>query len=124
MLRPALLIVEPEPDDGLSTRKLVLETAKFNVVTAHSTQEGVEAFAAFPNVSGAVVVASDHIDCGLLVPQLRQSAGGADLPIIALSPRIGFACEGADYVLPSREPDALLDLMRNLFGDPRLLETE
>jgi hypothetical protein len=34
--RPTLLVAESEPVEALSVRKLVLETDKFNVLTAHS----------------------------------------------------------------------------------------
>src|SRR4051812_48605380 len=44
MARPTLLVAEPEPEAALSVRKLVLETAKFNVLTAHSDEETVELF--------------------------------------------------------------------------------
>ena len=37
--RLAFLVIEPEPHEALSTRKLVLETAKHNVITAHSACE-------------------------------------------------------------------------------------
>lgn len=121
MLRPALIIAEPEPADGLSTRKLVLETAKFNVLTAHSTQEAIETYKLFPNSAAAVVVASAEIDSAKVVDAIRKGDPPGKLPVIALSPRIGFTCEGADYILPSREPHALLELVRNLFGDPRQL---
>jgi len=42
MARPVFLVIEVEQPDGLSTRKLVLETAKYNVLTAHSGKEGIE----------------------------------------------------------------------------------
>jgi DNA-binding response OmpR family regulator len=121
MPRPALIVAEPEPPESLSTRKLVLETAKFNVITAHSTQEAIDTFNLFPNASAAVLVAGMEIDCAKVVNAIRDADPPGSLPIIALSPRIGFACEGADYILPSREPHALLELIRNLFGDPRKL---
>src|SRR5690349_2301472 len=49
MRRPTLIVAEPEPGQALSTRKLVLETAKFNVLTAHSTDEALDVFQSFPN---------------------------------------------------------------------------
>lgn len=61
MERPTILIAEEEPGAALSTRKLVLETAKFNVLTAHSTREAITVFQKFPNVS-AVVVAESVVD--------------------------------------------------------------
>jgi len=42
--RLSFLIIETEPSDGLSTRKLLLESAKHNVITAYSGKEGVETF--------------------------------------------------------------------------------
>src|ERR1700745_1637516 len=53
--RPTLLVAEPEPEQALSTRKLVLETAKFNVITAHSTREFLALFRRFPSIDGAIV---------------------------------------------------------------------
>lgn len=119
MPRPTLLVAEPEPQEALSTRKLVLETGKFNVITAHSTQEAIDVFNLFPRVSAAVVVSCQHIDCEMVVQAIRSKNGDGKVPIIALSPRIGFACNGADYLLTSHEPHALLELVRNLLGDPR-----
>src|SRR4051812_2283525 len=42
--RLGFLIIESERSDGLSTRKLLLESAKHNVVTAYSGKEGVEMY--------------------------------------------------------------------------------
>lgn len=55
MARPTVLLAKPEPDQALSVRKFVIESAKFNVITAHSGNEALELFQAFPNVSGVVV---------------------------------------------------------------------
>ena len=63
MPRPTLLVAEPEPSQALSVRKLVLETAKYNVLTAHSSREALDLFHLFPNVSMAVLVGDDGIDC-------------------------------------------------------------
>jgi peroxiredoxin len=56
------MIVEPEPNEALSVRKLVVETAKFNVVTAYSTSEAKELLRLFPNVDATVIVAETK-DC-------------------------------------------------------------
>jgi hypothetical protein len=55
MVRPCLLIVEPEPAEALSTRKLVVETGKFNVITAYSGEEALASLERFPGVDGVVV---------------------------------------------------------------------
>ena len=39
MRRPTFIVAEPEPDQALSSRKILLETFKFNVITAHSEPE-------------------------------------------------------------------------------------
>src|SRR3954470_176535 len=48
MVRPTLLVAETEPVSALSVRKLVLETAKFNVLTAHSQEEEIEILGVAP----------------------------------------------------------------------------
>ena len=50
MPRATFLIVEVEPPEGISARKLVLETAKHNVITAYSAHEGLELFHRFPAI--------------------------------------------------------------------------
>ncbi len=120
MQRPTLLIAEPEPYNALSVRKLVMETAKFNVLTAHSTRETVELFHTFPNVSAVVLAEGDGIDCDRIVREIRPKA--PSLSIIYLSPRIGGRCAEANHHLSSHEPQALLDLVRQLLGDPRELD--
>ena len=49
--RPAFLVAEPEPEQALSTRKLLLETFKFNVITAHSERETVDLLHLFPDIN-------------------------------------------------------------------------
>ena len=41
-MRPIILVADPPDPEALSTRKLVLESAKFNVLTATSLQEADE----------------------------------------------------------------------------------
>ena len=53
--RLSFLIVEAEPAQGLSTRKLLIESAKHNVITAYSAKEGQEMFERFPRVDGVVI---------------------------------------------------------------------
>ena len=119
-MRPTILVAEPEPLQALSVRKLVLETAKFNVLTAHSTEEGMEIYKAFPNIHAAVLVAEYEIACDEIAEAIKR-----DLPnvtVIALSARDGFQCPGVDHHLSSYEPEALVNLLRELLGDPRAVE--
>lgn len=122
-MRPALLVAEHEPDGALSTRKLVLETAKFNVVTAHSLPEAEEAIGLLaPGLAGLVVTSTlgPEDDCSALAQTFKKTKPEA--PIIYLSPTGFQHCRWADHQLSTYEPDKLLNLIRDLFGDPRLSE--
>jgi DNA-binding response OmpR family regulator len=117
MTRPTLLVAEEEPKQALSVRKLVLETAKFNVLTAHSNHEATEVFRLFPNVSLAVLVSGGPVDCDAIARHIKSFTD--KVPVIVLTPRIGGVCKHADHSLPSDEPESLLELVRSLLGDPR-----
>jgi DNA-binding response OmpR family regulator len=113
-------VAEPEPLEALSVRKLVLETAKFNVLTAHSTREAIDVFQSFPNSSAVVTVEGKNIDCETIAETIKDAT--AKTPIIALSGRASFRFEHADYHVSSHEPEQLLKLIRELLGDPRNIE--
>jgi hypothetical protein len=117
MPRPTLLVAEPEPRQALSVRKLVLETGKFNVLTAHSTREAIDLFSLFPNVSASVLVGGDTIDCDAIAQHIKHS--DSNIAVIFLQGRIGAVCHGSDHRLASDEPEKLLDLIRSILGDPR-----
>ncbi len=122
MRRPTILVAEPEPSDALSTRKLVLETAKFNVLTAHSNAEAIEFFQAFPNVDAVVVAEGDEISCGEVGSFIAAISNKT--PIIGLSARQGFFCRSAQHQLSSHDPEGLVQLLRSMFGDPRDIDQE
>lgn len=114
-----MMVAEPEPPQALSVRKLVLETAKFNVITAHSTAETLELFRLYPNVNMVVLVA-DHgseLDAHLMTRTVKQV--NPRLPVIALSARHGQKVELADHTISSYEPEELVDLVRSILGDPK-----
>jgi hypothetical protein len=117
MPRPTLLVAEPEPRQALSVRKLVLETGKFNVLTAHSTREAIALFRLFPNISASVLVGAESIDCDQIAQHIKRS--NDKIPVIFLETKIGAICHASDHCLGSDEPEKLLDLIRSIFGDPR-----
>ena len=119
--RPTLIVAEPEPNEALSVRKLVLETGKFNVLTAHSTRETIDIFQSFPNVSAVIAVDDESIDCEQIITTVKEVL--PNISCISLSARIGYKCTGSDYQLSSHEPERLLNTVRELFGDPRKLST-
>jgi CheY-like chemotaxis protein len=112
-----MLIAEPEPAHALSTRKLVLETAKLNVITAHSGSETLEFLPKFPNVD-VVIVHSEMRDVSaeLLFGKLKEM--DSEKPTILLMSGVERSRKDADHILPSDEPEQLLHLLRQLFGDP------
>ena len=120
MPRPTLLVAEREPLQALSTRKLILETAKFNVITAHSTHEALDLFRLFPNISIAVLAMDDAINCEAIAESIRKVR--PQVPIIGLSPQSADHCTYADHTISSFEPESLVHLVRSIAGDPRTID--
>jgi len=122
-IRPALLVAEHEPDGALSTRKLVLETAKFNVVTAHSAEEARATLDVMaPGLAALIVTSSlgSEDDCLAVAKVFKERK--PDAPVIFLSPGGYQDCRWSDHQLSSHEPEKLVTLIRSLFGDPRLMD--
>jgi CheY-like chemotaxis protein len=115
--RPAFIVAEPEPDQALSARKLLLETFKYNVITAHSVPETLESVKLFPNANALIVHCGlPEFDAEDAIEMVKKSKG--DMPIIALTPN-ERELKWADYVVHSHHPQELLLLVQRLFGDPR-----
>ena len=108
-----VLMIETEQPEGLSARKLVVETARHNVLTAYSSETGIRMLRRFPDVD-AVLVHALLEDCEALVAEVSRIA--PELPIIVASPRGDDVYDGATYVVPSHEPAALLQLLADKFG--------
>src|ERR1700748_1638507 len=113
MVRPCFLVIDREFAGSISTRKLVIETEKFNVLTAYSAQEAIATLEAFSAING-VVLDSDvrDIPCGDLVTALK--AIKPSIPVIAVCGPGDPSCPEADYQLDSFEPRMLLELLRKL----------
>jgi len=121
MRRPTFIVAEPEPDQALSSRKLLLETFKFNVITAHSEPEMLEVLNAFPNVD-AVILHDDTpgIITQRVVGSIKECA--PEMKVIALSPTGDRSSRIADHVVNSHSPEELLHLLQQLFGDARKMD--
>ena len=119
MVRPIVLMAEVEPPEGLSARKLVLETGKFNVITAYSVEEALDTLATFPKVHGVVLHSSlcKGRERDQTITRMKQHHPG--MLVIALSPNTHTKHKGADHNISSHEPQELLNLLRSHFGDPR-----
>jgi CheY-like chemotaxis protein len=113
--RLTFLVIEAEPKDGLSTRKLLLESAKHNVITAYSGKEGMRMFERFPKVDVVCIDAELPDLKGTKVAQTIRDAN-PDIRVVALSPRVGAKCEWADRTVNSHDPSALLKLLEQMGG--------
>jgi hypothetical protein len=87
MVRPCFLVIDREYSGSISTRKLVIETAKFNVITAYRTC------------------------CDLVAGIKTQSP---KMPVVVISSPGTHECEQADHMLETFEPARLLMLLQSL----------
>jgi DNA-binding NtrC family response regulator len=111
--RLSFLIVENEPAQGLSTRKLLIESAKHNVITAHAATEGREMFERFANVD-AVVIDDQVKDCEALAKHVKDKS--RKVRVICLSARIGAHEPWADETVNTHDPAALLKMLEEMGG--------
>src|ERR1700679_1601523 len=98
MPRPCFLVVDREFSANISTRKLIIETAKFNVITAYSGAEALESVERFPALDGIV------LDAGLrdrpaedVVRQLKEAH--PEIPIVVICALGANECPAADHHL-------------------------
>lgn len=122
MRRATFIVAEPEPEQALSSRKLLLETFKFNVITAHSEPEMFDLLTAFPNVDAVIL----HDDTPGTTTREIVKAVKQRLPkmqVVALSPRGDESGRLADHVVDSHKPEELLQLLQSLFGDARKMDS-
>src|ERR1700733_10315720 len=109
MLRPWFLVVDRETSTGISTRKLVIETAKFNVITAYSSHEAIEVLRKFPAIDGVVTDSGmTDMPCHELVLALK--ALKPELPVVVVTTPRHTRCDPADHTLESFDPKELLAL--------------
>ena len=113
MVRPCFIVIDREYASSISTRKLVIETAKLNVITAYSCEEALQTLKRFPAVDGVVMDANlPDVLCADVVRDLK--AIQPKIIIICISgPGRGF-CEGADHHLETFEPARLLELLKKI----------
>ena len=113
--RLGFLIIESERTDGLSTRKLLLESAKHNVVTAYSGKEGVEMYKRFPNVDAVCIEAEmNDAKSASVASSIRKI--NPKIRIVGLSPRLAARYEWADKTIDSHDPNALLEVLEEMGG--------
>jgi hypothetical protein len=113
-VRLVVLMVEVEQPEGISARKLILETARHNVITAYSEGDAVKLLQRFPNVDLAVI--HTELEDKAFESTVRRLRGvRPELYIVAISPVGPHHEEGVDSVLSSHDPQALLDFLAKRF---------
>lgn len=113
IIRPCFLVIDQEHSGSISTRKLVIETAKFNVITAYSGEEALQTLTRFPAVDAIVLDAGvKDVPCNVLVKEIRESH--PRLPIILVGTLGHVFCDGADHYLEAFDPSKLLKLLQSL----------
>lgn len=104
-----LLMIEPEQPEALSARKLVVETAKHNALTAYDTKVGIELLRRFPNVD-AVLVHSHCIEKHpRVLAEIRKIIPRK--PLVVASPGRNDNPPEADFVVDSHRPDTMVQLL-------------
>ena len=113
MIRPCFLVIDREFPGSISTRKLVIETAKFNVLTAYSGKEALETFKRFPAVHGVILDGGlEDIRCDDLAREIKSLH--PTIPIVVIAAPGFLGCPDADYLLESFDPAKLLEILRTL----------
>ena len=106
-------MIDNQYPGNISTRKLVIETALLNVVTAYSAEEAIQTLARFPNVNGIVLDSeAKGMSCRELIDRLR--AIRREIPIVTVSPSGYDACGGEQYHCSSYDPQELLAQLQKI----------
>jgi DNA-binding NtrC family response regulator len=113
MIRPCFLVIDRESSSAISTRKLVIETAKFNVLTAYSSDEAIETLRKYPALDGVVAdTGLADMSCDNLIAELKKIH--PKIPVIVVNTPRGIPAVRADYNLDSFDPKQLLALLETL----------
>jgi hypothetical protein len=114
IIRLVVLMVEVEQPEGISSRKLILETARHNVLTAYSGDGAANLLQRFPNVDLAIIHTElEGKEFESTVRRLKELR--PNLYILALSPVEAGKLEGVDAILPSYDPQELLEFLAKYF---------
>jgi DNA-binding NtrC family response regulator len=114
MVRPCFLVIDREHSGSISTRKLVIESAKFNVITAYSGSEAMETYKRFPAIDAVILNATIHdVACETIVSTIRRSS--PHVPIVVIQGPGAANCPGASHFIDSFDPATLLELLHKLF---------
>lgn len=115
LIRPCFLVIDHDFAGSISTRKLVIETAKFNVITVYSCEEASATLERFPRVHAVVCNATmgEH-DCSGFLQKLRGQYPHIKLVAVGMHHTQHIP---ADRTVESFSPDKLLSVLRELFPE-------
>ena len=104
-------MIEAEQPEGLSARKLVVETAKHNVLTAYNMNDGLDLLRRFPNVDAIFVHAAILEHSPNILAVIRDRC--PKIPIILAAPFGHIQSPHANFIIDSHHPQQLLHLLTN-----------
>jgi len=116
-VRPTIVVMDVPSENTLSNRKLVLEIAKFNVLTAFTVQEllaTADKYDADAFVIDTIVPDPEIKDVSAVLkqrfprkPVVAIGADGSEIP--------------ADRFVEINRPDQLCEVLRELVGEPKIV---
>ncbi|HEV2620298.1 MAG TPA: response regulator [Acidobacteriaceae bacterium] len=113
MHRPCFLVVDREFAGSISTRKLIIESAKFNVITAYSGAEALETVDRFPAIDGVVLDAAVRdMPADDVVNRMKERY--PQIPIVVICAPGADDCPAADHHLNFFDPAKLLALLQGM----------
>lgn len=112
MTRPCFLVIDPEHPGSISTRKLVIESAKFNVITSYSASEAIETLRRFPALDG--IVLDGRMPDMDIVPLAQALKEISPIPIILVDSPGELKPAPVDHLIESLNPRGLLDMLQKL----------
>lgn len=111
-VRPCFLMLDRVQAGALSTRKLVIESIKFNAITAYTAEEAMATLQRFPSLDGIIVDATLP-GSAEVVRSIRQQY--PNLLIIVTGSDHDGESGPADHVIETYSPERLLALVQKLF---------
>ena len=119
-VRPTIVVLDVPTEDTLSNRKLVLEIAKFNVLTAFTV---AELLATAQRYDADAFV----IDTLLPDPGVKE-VGDILKERFPRKPVVAVGADGAeikaDRFVDTNRPEELCQVMRELLGEPKVIPAE
>lgn len=124
-MRPCFIVLDYDFPGSISARKLVIESAKLNVISAYSQQEAIETLNRYPRVDGVVVNSQvkGPLSCRELIEELRKVRNG--IQVVTVSASGHDPCGGEQFHISSYDPRQLLNVLEQMSPEStRVIERE